>query len=223
MNELVVFAKYWEAGNVKTRLAKSIGLENAANVYRAFLDCILHRFVHTGDVRSVCVTPPERVADFANLIGDRSWTVTKQPDGDLGHRMASMFAERLDRTERISRVVLVGSDSPNLPVSIMNKAFRMLQEHDVVLGPTTDGGYYLVGQSTYVPEMFHEIQWSTPQVWSQSLAAIAATSHSLFILPEWSDVDDHDDMIALSRWLEVRAGSDSALLRLRENLNSITQ
>lgn len=219
MNELVVFAKYWEPGSVKTRLAATTGAQPAARIYHAFVDCILSRLQSLGDRRSVCISPADRAAEFTQLIGRRPWTVTHQNDGDLGRRMALMFQERLAKPH-VGRVVLIGSDSPDLPISYINEAFDALDKHDVVLGPTNDGGYYLIGLSKLAPELFDEhMPWSTPRLWGTTITMLRASPHTFATLPEWSDVDNGADFKAFSRSLSSKSQSDVDLQLLQKRLS----
>ena len=221
MNELVVFAKYWAPGAVKTRLGATIGDEPAASIYRAFVDCILSRLQSVGDHRNICISPSIREAEFVRLIGKRAWTVTHQMDGNLGWRMAQMFQERL-AMPGVGRVVLIGSDSPDLPTGYIDQAFDALDHNDVVLGPTNDGGYYLIGLSQFAPELFGEqMPWSTPRLWRTTIETLAASPHTFATLPEWSDVDTAEDFKAFGKRLAGDNHTDADLQRLQKRLSEI--
>lgn len=216
MNRLCVFAKYWNPGDVKTRLAATVGESIAASIYREFVWCTVDRLSRVGDVRSICISPADRAEDFQKIASPEQWTIRLQANGDLGQRMAQSVREELRFEE--SRVVIVGTDSPDLPIDFIQEAFERLRTHDVVIGPTTDGGYYLIGQSTFVPDVFSGIDWSTERVWAQTLEALQNSKTSHYILPEWSDVDDEADL----KELQVRLTDckDESLLRLRDFLRS---
>ena len=96
-----------------------------------------------------------------------------------------------------TKTVLIGSDSPTLPRGYLDRAFELLGTHPVVLGPTSDGGYYLVGVAGRVPPVFEGIQWSTPSVWEQTVAALGKASVPFAELPPWYDIDQADDLMGL--------------------------
>ena len=102
-----------------------------------------------------------------------------------------------------SCVLLIGSDSPTLPVSYVRQAFELLRRHPVVLGPTEDGGYYLVGAAARCPQLFDDISWSTSEVWRQTTNKLHKLNITFATLPTWYDVDDVVDLRRLAR--ELRA------------------
>ena len=112
--------------------------------------------------------------------------------------MRGAFAEHL--AEGFERVVLVDSDSPTLPGQILEDACQALDQHDVTLGPTSDGGYYLIGMHRFHAQLFEGITWSTPRVYAQTLAQ--ATGLRVLELPEWFDVDVPADLERLRIDLE---------------------
>ena len=199
-----VFAKYWEPGAVKTRLGASIGDQAAARVYREFLRTLLHRFSSAGDRRELVFAPSSRRADFQTFAP--GWPLADQGEGDLGQRMARFFQRAFD--QQSSRVVLIGSDSPTLPHSILNDAFAKLREHPVVLGPSEDGGYYLVGARGDIPPIFDNIDWSTPDVWSQTIRRLERFGVEHARLSTWYDVDSRPDLYRLKDELEQLGRKD---------------
>ncbi len=190
-SELGVFAKFWQPGAVKTRLAASVGNERAAEIYHEFLTTTLARFGHLADRRVIGFTPAERQAEFAQLAGS-DWSLRPQADGDLGGRMHTYFEQSF--ADGVERVVLIGSDSPTLPVEFIEQAFELLAQKQVVLGPTEDGGYYLVGISGSIRPIFEEIPWSTPDVWKTTVAQLNQHSIDYAELPLWYDIDDEEDL-----------------------------
>jgi hypothetical protein len=195
---LGVLAKFWQPSEVKTRLARSIGSHAAAQLHRAALTTTLTRLSHLAERRTLVFTPEERRDDFAALgpVVDGSWNLRPQVAGDLGERMAGFFADEVDRGA--GRIVLLGSDSPTVPVAYIDQALEALRERDVVLGPSRDGGYYLVGQSSPQPDMFAHVDWSTEQVWPQTLARLDLLEVTYTVLPEWYDVDTIEDLRRLA-------------------------
>jgi hypothetical protein len=188
---LAVFAKYWQPGDVKTRLAVAVGDHQAAAYYREFLATTLRRFADVGEGRAVVYTPQSRRNEFAALAGSR-WWLLPQAGGDLGQRLAAFLATALATIAR--RVVIVGADSPTLPVEYVREAFDQLATHPVVLGPSEDGGYYLVGASGAVPPIFDVMPWSEPTLLEATLARLAEHGICPHLLPAWYDVDDAESL-----------------------------
>jgi glycosyltransferase A (GT-A) superfamily protein (DUF2064 family) len=108
--------------------------------------------------------------------------------------MKNSFADAF--TKGLQNVVLMGSDSPDLPEDYIKQAFITLQTKDVVLGPTVDGGYYLIGfkNTTFTPSAFEEIHWSSPLVFQETVTKIQQAHRSIGLLPVWSDVDTLTDL-----------------------------
>jgi uncharacterized protein len=189
--ELGVMAKFWTPGRVKTRLAAAIGPRQAAQVYQAMLRQTVERFSSLADRRTIVFSPPGRQGDFANVAGT-AWGLSPQGTGDLGTRMARYF-RRAFRTGT-TRVILIGADSPTLPVDYVERAFELLRERLVVLGPASDEGYYLVGAAGSIPPIFAGIQWSTPQVWRQTVSLLHQAQVTYHELPRWYDIDTLEDL-----------------------------
>ncbi|MBW3598357.1 MAG: TIGR04282 family arsenosugar biosynthesis glycosyltransferase [Planctomycetes bacterium] len=207
MNVLGVFAKHWTPGAVKTRLAASIGNDAAARLYRAFVDCTLERFAATGDERVLAYWPPEQ-ADAFQPYERLGWRTTPQSSGDLGERMRRFFEDALHNGAE--RAVLIGSDSPTLPVALVREAFEQLKSHEVVVGPSPDGGYYLVGIGGRIPPIFDDVTWSTSHVWTQTTSRLNDAGAPYAVLPEWYDVDDERDLQRLAHELDRLAADDPA-------------
>jgi len=218
MNQLGIFAKYWEPGRVKTRLAAAIGDEAASSLHRRFVLTLLSRFEGVGHRRVLAYTPPERRAEFESLVAD-SWHLATQADGDLGQRMQHYFADAFRCGA--NRVVLIGSDSPNLPIDFVNDAFQQLDTSPVVLGPADDGGYYLVGAAGGVPPIFRGVQWSSSQVWSQTVRLLRDVGCPYGALPAWYDVDDLPGLQRMYRELGDLERLDEPLRRLREDVTKV--
>ena len=111
---------------------------------------------------------------------------------DLGARMREALVQELDAGA--SAAVLIGTDIPSLPVHHITQAFDLLRAKDVVLGPSIDGGYYLVGVSKSTPEIFEDVEWSTPSVLTQTIDRIQRAGNTLGLVPPWFDVDTPDEL-----------------------------
>lgn len=181
---LAIFAKDPRAGTVKTRLAESTSPGWAASVAAAFLSDTIQRLNRLADQRFVVISPPDAVAYFGSLAGEQ-FSIIPQGDGDLGQRLQRFFQPQLHND---SKVVVVGSDSPTLPVTYVEQAFAALSEADMVLGPATDGGYYLLGLARRLPPIFHGIDWGSEHVLEQTVSRLDSDCR-LALLPPWYDVD----------------------------------
>ena len=190
---LGVFAKYWEPGQVKTRLASSLGAVKAARIYEAFVAATIAR-LSALEVKRVLAYSPDNAQtlaafEAANIDG---WSLVAQQEGDLGQRMSAFFEQQFQAGAE--RVVLLGTDSPNVLLVEVQEAFEHLKTADVVLGPTEDGGYYLVGAAGSVPPIFADIAWSTPQVLPATIEHLQKKNIRYAQLDPWYDVDELFDL-----------------------------
>ncbi len=186
---LIVFVKYPEPGKVKTRLAKSLGYERAAELYREFVTLTLQNCERlTQAAHFATFTPPERKADLLAMFpGEWHW-FEQHAAPDLGVRIQHAFETVLKLGYR--RVLTIGTDSPSLPLAYLEEAAEKLLEYDVVLGPAEDGGYYLIGLKAARRELFEGVAWSTEKVLAQTIALAQRLGLSVHLLPQWYDVDD---------------------------------
>jgi rSAM/selenodomain-associated transferase 1 len=197
---------------VKTRLATTLGAEQAGQLHKVFVQTLLERLARTGDRRTIVYAPADQLAPFAALAGG-AWNLAAQAEGDLGQRMRSWFESAFAAGARSA--VLIGSDSPTLPSAFIESAFELLREYDVVLGPADDGGYYLVGAARPTPPVFEDMAWSKPTVWDETVARLQAADWRYAALPRWYDVDQWEDLLRLHAELAAADASDSALARLK--------
>ncbi len=200
-----MFAKYWRPGAVKTRLAATIGPVRASHLYRRFVVRLLERLQTSGDRRILAYSPDEQREAFARITTG-AWDLVPQAAGDLGQRIQAFFAAHLLREQ--DRVVVIGTDSPTLPIQTIDDAFAALQTHPVVLGPTRDGGYYLVGASGKIPPIFTGIDWSTPAVWQQTTDRLRQDGSRFAELSAWYDVDDLYDLREIGAELQQLEQTD---------------
>ncbi len=210
MNLLALFAKHWEPGQVKTRLAARLGHDCASEIYLAFLHSLLERLAAAGDQRWLVYTPSNSRAAFQQLAGS-SWRLVPQSAGDLGQRMAALFGQAF--AAGAQHVVLIGSDCPTLPDVHIEQAFELLNRVAVVLGPATDGGYCLIGASGRVPPIFAGVDWSTDRVCEQTLAHLQSAELPYACLPPWHDIDTPEDLERLRHELSRSARAHQQALR----------
>lgn len=191
---LIVFAKAPVPGQVKTRLSPPLSQEEAARLYEAFLDDALEAYASNdafGLDESVAVRlylagaeSPRSTAGFA----PGSITTHRQRGDGLGPRMLRAFAETF--AAGYERIVIIGTDHPTLPPAFVGEAFRALSEpFTVALGPSTDGGYYLLGLNELYAPLF-EMQYSHGSVFERTLERAVEEGARPVVLPEWYDVDD---------------------------------
>lgn len=197
---LGLFAKEPRAGQVKTRLAAATSPEWAARVAEAFLRDTIDRLARVEARRILAFSPPSAEPYFAGVARGR-FTLVPQVGGDLGRRMAAFFAEQLQGGAEAA--VLLGTDSPTVPLAFVEQAFRELTRADVVLGPATDGGYYLIGCKDAVPPIFHGIPWGSCSVLSQTVLRLKEARLACALLPPWYDIDTLADVHMLHGHLQA--------------------
>jgi rSAM/selenodomain-associated transferase 1 len=217
---LVIFAKAPVVGQVKTRLCPPLSATEATELARCFLFDVIARAVTLSAARVyVAFTPPESEHIFRALLPFPIEYVPQRGDS-LGEREVNIFIDLLQREN--SCVVLIGSDIPTLPIEHIQEAFMLLKDSrcDAVLGPSSDGGYYLVGARAAHRALFENITWSTASVLAETLAQAHRHGLSVSLLPSWYDVDEQEDLRRLVSDLEKPAESNRAL-RTREFLTQL--
>lgn len=207
--------KYPELGMVKERLAQSVGEEAATDLYRAFIQDTLTTVQSLDIPYHIAVYPPESQARFAQWLGP-SLQFFSQEGVDLGQRLQNGFATMY---KEYQQVIALASDSPDLPIEILQKAVSSLQTHKVVIGPASDGGYYLIGFShdLFISEVFEDISWSTATVFRETLSRIESVTSEVHVLPEWADIDTKSD---LQKFYETYKLQPSNILHTMKYLRS---
>jgi len=186
---LIVFLKAPRPGAVKTRLAESLGTEAACAAYRQVVQTLLRHLATLPNVE-LCFTPDDAAAEI-NLWRHKTWNLAPQGDGDLGSRLERASTRAF--ANGAQRIVIIGSDCPVVSPTDIEAAWSALRTHDVVLGPATDGGYWLVGLRAAQPTLFADISWSTRAVLRETLDRARAASLTTHLLRELSDVDTLSD------------------------------
>ena len=213
MTSLIVFVKNPIPGAVKTRLQTRYAPEQVAALYAAFVRDVLAQ-VESIDIerRVIAFDPPDAESEVRALFGGgvkAQWQYVPQVQDDLGARMREALVQQLDAGA--SATVLIGTDIPSLPAHHITQAFDLLCTKDVVLGPSTDGGYYLVGVSRSTPEIFEDVEWSTPSVLSQTIDRVERAGRTLGLVPPYFDVDTPEDLdllLAHARATKLATGID---------------
>ena len=189
-NALLIFARNPVYGQVKTRLAATIGNEMTLAIYE-------HLLQHTASITNDL--PGEKIVFYSNVIEEQDiWDneVYKkhvQFGSDLGERMQNAFAYAFQEGNR--EAVIIGTDCLELTSAIITNAFAALRNNDVVIGPASDGGYYLLAIKQMHYELFHNINWSTDEVLKQTVAICANENLLVYQLQELSDIDNENDLV----------------------------
>lgn len=190
---LGIFAKYWEAGKVKTRLGASVGIEVSAEIHRYFVNHLASTLGGISAKRVIAISPFEKRTEFATeCFGSNDWDLIPQGDQDLGNRMLRYFEEMFENGS--DRVILIGSDLPTISLELIESAFVALERNDVVLGPALDGGYYLIGMSKRPHDIFQGIAWSTDSVLDETIKILKQNQLSFHLLAEMDDVDQFENL-----------------------------
>ncbi len=187
-HQLVIFVKNPIPGTVKTRIAKTVGAEKAAQVYR-------HLLQYTQQIARHC--PVEKVVYYADFINpDDGWNgyqKAQQADGDLGQRMQQAFHDQF--AANAERIVLIGSDCLDITAAHLAQAFAALDTTDVVIGPATDGGYYLLGMKQLHSELFANMPWSQAGLFAQTERVLQRNQLTYSCLDELPDIDEWPDYV----------------------------
>lgn len=191
---LIIFTRYPEPGKTKTRLIPALGAKGAANLQRQMTEHTIDRVRELTTFRLLSVEVYFSGGNLELMQDWLGWDVTYQPQcaGDLGERMVSAFQASF--AAGMTGVVIIGTDCPDLNTSMMAKAFELLNEKDLVLGPARDGGYYLIGLRRLIPELFKGISWSTAEVLQQTVAIAQKLELVVAYLSVLNDIDRPEDL-----------------------------
>jgi rSAM/selenodomain-associated transferase 1 len=223
---LFIVARLPVVGQTKTRLAIDLGAETATDLYRAFLRDLGERFTaaaaRSGYDLVWYYTAPEEAGEVAFAACVPAGAIfLRQGGGELGDRLWQGF--QAFHTQGYAQIVVLGSDSPHVPAARIDDAFRLLDTHDVVVGPAHDGGYYLLGQRGMPVDLFTSIPMSTPAVGAQTVNLAQQARQRVAFAPATFDVDHLSDLAALRTALEHAPSPDAdaapatlAYLRERE-------
>jgi uncharacterized protein len=219
---VLLFVKYPEKGKVKHRLAIDLTDDLVVELYRLFVQDTLETLKKIDATIFICYTPKEYEEKFHSWLGPQ-YTYIHQIGNDLGERMKNSFIDAFN--QGFHRVILIGSDSPDIPSRFLHNAFIELHNHDIVLGPSADGGYYLIGfkEKTFLPSVFEGISWSSPSVFAETKEKIKKTNHHLSLLPVWSDVDTISDLQHLMKRNQKTAFKSSHTITYLQNHKILTE
>lgn len=213
---LVIMAKAPRLGAVKTRLVPSLSPEAVTDFYCCLLTDTLALARSLGDVEVAIMCPDSDVSELTELAGSEATIVAQKGEG-LAAGLTSVFAHFAEDHRR--RTIAFNSDSPHLPRSVLENAFETLAAHDVVVGPTHDGGYYLVGARAFHPTLFAHDGMGTRDALETLLSRARALSLSVGSVDPFYDIDIADDLARLAAELRIapaRAPRTARWLKERE-------
>ena len=190
-NVLIIFVKNLIDGQVKTRLANTLGNDAAMVIYKRLLENV-HDKIHSFEV--------DKIIFYSDFIEEDIWENKLfqkeiQEGNDLGERMENAFKSSF--TAGYKNAIIIGTDCPGINKDILEDGFLKLNHSDIVIGPAADGGYYLLGMKKVHSFLFQKVKWSTDKVLQQTIDLCNRNQLSYFLLPELSDIDEEKDLIHL--------------------------
>ena len=189
-NALIIFVRKPEKGKVKTRLAATVGADKALEIY---IELLTHTRAVTAEVNADKFVFYADKIEEDDLWKDKVFTKKLQGNYDLGGKMKEAFSTLFEMG--FEKVVIIGSDCLELSTSIIHQAFELLNEKEVVVGPASDGGYYLLGMKNLVPTLFENKQWSTEHVFQQTINDLQKENIDYDVLITLTDVDTEESWI----------------------------
>jgi rSAM/selenodomain-associated transferase 1 len=217
---VLFFLKYPEKGRVKSRLSAEFDETLTIKLYKKFVHDLLTMLDKTSSTIVICYYPKDALDKFTMWLGSHHYYLPQKGD-DLGQRMKNSFIDAF--ANKFEPAIIIGSDSPDLPLDYINEAFSSLKTHDVVIGPCHDGGYYLIGftQNSFLPKAFDGIHWSTESVFAETMNIMINEGLKIHTLPKWSDVDTLSDLKALFKRNQKTDFSSSETISFLSNLNNL--
>jgi rSAM/selenodomain-associated transferase 1 len=207
--KLGIFCREPKPGEVKTRLTPPLTPVQACTLYEAFVRDLFGRLDKMKKTRATVFYDGEKPEKLKELVSDR-YKFSPQDGADLGERMLHAFEKMLENESR--GAVIIGSDSPDIPIQYIKRAFIKLKHKDVVLGPSSDGGYYLIGARSPHAGLFERVSWGESGVFGQTVQRVRELDLSLALLPMWYDVDTPDSLDLLRCMMDARRVEGSGLL-----------
>ena len=212
-NALIVFIKYPEPGKAKTRLAKDIGDEKACEIYKLLAENVIKNIL-TKNPGTYTVhfffTPADRETEIRTwlkpILNDNQGIKTQfrtQEGRNLGEKMSNAFKEILQE-KGCKKCIIIGTDCLEIDATLIENAFDILKEKNVVIGPCKDGGYYLIGMSRPTPDLFVDIDWSTDRVFEQTMEKTQKNKLSGGVLKTLTDIDTQEDLSCHTTLISIK-------------------
>ncbi|UCH85255.1 MAG: TIGR04282 family arsenosugar biosynthesis glycosyltransferase [Candidatus Latescibacterota bacterium] len=192
--KLGIFVRVPVAGEVKTRLVPPLSPQEACDLYHAFINDLFLRVTRLKKVAGTVFYAGGNPAMIEDFVPDR-FTLVPQEGDTLGERLLNAFRVLLQ--DEGSWAAIIGSDSPDVPLTYVKRAYLKLKHRDIVLGPAFDGGYYLIAMKSIIPSLFRDIAWGGPTVLAETLGKIQTDGLECALLPLWYDVDDTHSLALL--------------------------
>ncbi len=191
---LIIFTRYPEIGTTKTRLIPAIGAEKASNLQKKMTQLTIDKSRQLQDKLNLNIDvyfSGGNKEKMASWLGENINFKT-QAQGDLGTKMYSALEDKFKQGSKNN--LIIGTDCPDLTTDILFTAFNQLKNHDLVIGEAEDGGYYLIGLNSLIPDLFIDINWGTETVFSQTIDKAKKLNLSVYQLPILRDLDRPEDL-----------------------------
>lgn len=197
-----MFVRSPEKGRVKTRLTTVFDEETVLELYRRFVFDLLETLNCGSFGLRICFYPAEAKRKVVDWLGEEYDYIAQEGRG-LGERLENAFTAAF--ADGFRKVVIVGSDSPDLPREILEEAISSLASKDAVIGPAVDGGYYLIGFNSgrLLREVFTGMDWGTATVFKRTMDVLNSRGYNVHLLPRWRDIDTYGDVVAFMRKHEL--------------------
>jgi rSAM/selenodomain-associated transferase 1 len=191
---LIIFTRYPEKGKTKTRLIPLLGAEGSANLQRKMTEETVKKakILQSKLKININIYFTEGNEKLMSEWLGNDLVFKTQREGDLGQKMQEAFQEAFNNHNQ--QVVLIGVDCPKLDEVILQEAFKSSQNHDLVIGPALDGGYYLIGLNRLIPELFQGINWGSSEVFNQTKNIAQNLGLKIHYLPQLYDIDRPEDL-----------------------------
>jgi rSAM/selenodomain-associated transferase 1 len=212
---VMIFIRAYLKGKIKTRLAKTLGNEKAAEFYHLCTDAAISEVSRLSLEVVKYIFVAEMVSGSeTDYLAHAGFNIDVQEGENLGQRLYNAFNRVFENGAQ--KAIVVASDVPDLTAGIIEEALSSLDKGDVVIGPCYDGGYYLIGMKRLHKRLFRDISWGTEQVFKQTLMAINKSGLTVSQLPILIDIDTEGDLM---RWLEMNGNKKPALLDFVRAMN----
>ncbi|QQS67749.1 MAG: TIGR04282 family arsenosugar biosynthesis glycosyltransferase [Chlorobiota bacterium] len=195
-SKLIIFCKYPKPGYVKTRLVPPLSFDEACELYKCFLLDSLELYDQIENVEKEIYLDNFNDLEVFKNISCNKYEIRFQKGNSLGDKISNAISDTLNNG--FQKVIVIGSDSPTLPISYLTDCFNNLDNYDVVFGETDDGGYYCVGSSVFHSEIFNEsLMFSTDTLLNNTIDKCNELNISFYIGKRWYDIDDYQDLKTL--------------------------
>jgi len=215
---IIIFAKQPVPGKVKTRLAADLGNDFAVEFYKK---CAAHIFNEVSELHNFGIDCylfygiDDDVSEVKTWV-DKNFIFNRQTEGDLGNKMSNAFQKVF--ADKVSKAIIVGADVPDITTEILLKAFNALEQNDIVISPSHDGGYNFLGLNNFYPDLFQSIKWSTDEVFQKTINKTEELGLNIEIAESLLDIDDKTDFMNWTADLE--SGNSQLKLLIKTTLET---